>query len=216
VNFFVCRLELFVWLTLARGAGLEKDGEMSQLETPDDALDARWSFRTSVLMFWMVGVVGFAVFVLDQWTKAWAVATLKGTRGITVIENFFHFTYGENTGAAFGMLRGNPTLLMFITVGVLVWLLWLAWQIDWRPVARRVAAGLIAGGALGNILDRVMRGYVVDFLDFQFGSWHYPAFNVADSAICIGVGLYLLYEFLSSKRRWADPKIGGVCSDRDY
>jgi len=203
------------WLALAQGAGLEKDGDMSQVDAPVDEQTSRGNFFVALRLFWLVPLVGFAVFVLDQWSKAWAVDVLKGTAGITVIPNFFHLTYGENTGAAFGMMRGNPTLLMFITLGVLGWLFWMARQIDWRPLPRRLAAGLLAGGALGNLLDRMMRGYVVDFLDFQFGSWHYPTFNVADSAICVGVGLYLLYEFLSSKRWLENDNVGVVCSDRD-
>lgn len=139
-------------------------------------------------------------FFLDQWTKAWAVNTLKGTPGMTIIPSFFHLTYGENTGAAFGILRGNPTLLAVVSLAVLALMIWFATKIDWRPWSHRIAAGLIAGGAAGNLLDRFTLGYVVDFLDFQFGNWHYPTFNFADTGICVGVGMFLVRELFFSQQ----------------
>ncbi len=133
-------------------------------------------------------------FGLDQWTKHWAITSLKGTPGITLIPGFFHFTYGENTGAAFGILRDNPVALTFISTFVILLMLWFATQIDWHPWSHRIAAGLIAGGAMGNLLDRYKLGFVVDFIDFQFGSWHYPTFNIADTGICIGIGIFLVRQ----------------------
>ncbi len=157
------------------------------------------NFVEAVYRFWVVGAIGGLVFVLDQLTKAWAVKVLGDGDVITVIANFFHLRYGENTGAAFGLLRENPRLLQILTLVVLAWLVWMGRQVDWRPVLRRVAAGLVAGGALGNLTDRIVRGFVVDFLDFQLGNWHYPTFNLADSAICVGVALFFVQEFFRKR-----------------
>ena len=111
-------------------------------------------------------------------------------------KDVFHFTYCENTGAAFSMLSDRRWLLLLITAVLLCVILYALIR-DWVPtVFGRVCLLLILSGAIGNLLDRVIHGYVVDFLDFHWGVHHFPAFNVADSCICVGVGLYAL-AFLS-------------------
>ncbi|PKN15637.1 MAG: signal peptidase II [Deltaproteobacteria bacterium HGW-Deltaproteobacteria-3] len=129
-----------------------------------------------------------AVVVLDQATKALIMERFAMFELLPVIPGLFNLTYLTNTGAAFGMLAGAQTIwrqVFFVGVAVL---------------ALGVAIGLIAGGAVGNLIDRLRFGAVVDFLDFYVGSHHWPAFNVADSAICVGVGLFILGSLLYPPR----------------
>lgn len=139
---------------------------------------------------------------LDFLSKLWILKVLhfEGD-SIPVVEGFFKLTLGFNKGAIFGSLRDAPEWLravLFTVAGIaaLVYFgrLFLA---DATPRLERVALGLIIGGALGNGLDRILHGYVVDFLDFVFGTWHYWYFNLADSCIVVGAilfGLSLLTE----------------------
>lgn len=109
------------------------------------------------------------------------------------LTGWLNLTLVHNTGAAFSLLRGaSPWLFVglgvAVTVGILIWM-------RRHPHGHRlmaIALSLIVGGALGNVIDRVMRGYVVDFMDFHIGAWHYPAFNMADCAICIGAALIVI------------------------
>ncbi len=144
----------------------------------------------------------FSALVLDFLSKVWILKLLhfEGD-SISVIEGFFKLTLGFNKGAIFGSLRDAPEWLragLFTLAGIaaLVYFgrLFLAEE---TPRLERVALGLIIGGAMGNGLDRLLHGYVVDFLDFVFGTWHYWYFNVADSCIVVGgilFGISLLTE----------------------
>jgi len=137
------------------------------------------------------------IVVCDQLTKLMVVATFYHGETRQVIPGFFDVVLVFNKGAAFGMLGGLSEDLRRITlaattvlaVGTIIYLLFSEY-INY-PRAR-VALGLIIGGAIGNIIDRIRFGQVVDFLDFYVRDVHWPAFNVADSAICIGVGLLLI------------------------
>lgn len=146
---------------------------------------------------WLLTVV-----VLDQATKALIMDRFVMFELLPVIPGLFNLTYLTNTGAAFGMLAGAPTIwrqVFFVGValaalGVLVYS-YRQFREQGRIFAH--AIGLIAGGAVGNLIDRLRFGAVVDFLDFYVGTHHWPAFNVADSAITIGVGLFILGSILS-------------------
>ncbi|MFH2205035.1 MAG: signal peptidase II [Elusimicrobiota bacterium] len=122
-----------------------------------------------------------ALLVADRATKLWAKASLEPVREIAVLP-FFHLTYVENTGAAWGMLRGRNMLLIVISAILLGALLWM--RKTWFGANRWTRGGtvLVAAGALGNLYDRVVFGYVVDFFDFLV----WPVFNVADSCITVG------------------------------
>ncbi len=144
-----------------------------------------------------------AVFLLDQVTKAWAIRTLRFSGDIEVIKDFFNFSYAQNTGVAFSMFdNGGDTgrfalsLLAFFAATLVLYFFWRTPRSDDRILG---ALALLLAGILGNVVDRVRLGFVVDFIDFQFGSWHYPTFNVADIAICTGAGLLILDMFLSRK-----------------
>lgn len=153
----------------------------------------------NVYWLWLSAVV----MLLDQVSKQLVVRHLDWFDSIPVIPHL-NLVYLKNTGAAFSMLSGAPpaffaTLGVVVSIGILIWL-------RRHPHGEtRVAAGLslILGGALGNVIDRVTRGYVVDFIDFYWGSWHFAAFNVADMAITTGAGLLILDSFLIWRRERA-------------
>jgi signal peptidase II len=144
-------------------------------------------------------VLALTVFTLDQVTKAWINARMPlGTYGppggITVIDGFFYLIHVGNTGAAWSLLSGRSTLLATLAVVTLAAIFWWRRTLALRVRTVQVAFGLLVGGIAGNLVDRLLHGHVIDFLDFHFGSYVYPTFNVADSGICVGVGLYLLWS----------------------
>jgi len=141
------------------------------------------------------------VIVLDHITKA-VVLDMFATRPPYIeVTSFFNLVLAHNRGVSFGMFSDdspfNVIVLSLLASAIVAFLL--AWL--WRAKNRLVAfgIGLVVGGAIGNVIDRVMRGAVVDFLDVHVGDWHWPAFNVADSAICIGVA-FLVWDGLRGKR----------------
>jgi len=147
-------------------------------------------------MAWLLAVV-----VLDQATKALVMERFAMFELLPVIPGLFNLTYLTNTGAAFGMLAGAPTIwrqVFFVGVALAaLGVLGFSYrQFRSQGTIFAHAIGLIAGGAVGNLLDRLRFGAVVDFLDFYLGTHHWPAFNVADSAITIGVGLFILGSIL--------------------
>lgn len=143
--------------------------------------------------------VGIAVFILDQLTKHLIITWFSLYETRTVIPGFFNLTYITNTGAAFGILKGpEPWRHVFfqaISVAAILSLVYV--YLSSAHVNRSFFWGLslVFGGAMGNLSDRIRYGHVVDFLDFYSGDWHWPAFNVADSAITIGA-ILLAYHFL--------------------
>ncbi|MFL1462580.1 signal peptidase II [Roseococcus sp. DSY-14] len=133
-----------------------------------------------------------AAFLVDQATKLWALAALWPPHQVVMeVLPVWNLRLGFNTGVTFGMFRDgladNVWILVAIKLAVVAMLL--AWL--WRSALRAeaVGLGLVIGGAAGNILDRVRIGAVVDFLDWHYGGWHWPTFNMADVAIVCGVAL---------------------------
>jgi signal peptidase II len=136
--------------------------------------------------------VAVAVVIADQITKRLAEGRLREQRSIPVVDDILRLTYVENRGAAFGVLQDQTTF--FVLVGVLVIGVIAA---SYRYLPRsgfmlHLALGLQLGGAIGNLIDRVRQGYVVDFVDFGYRANWWPVFNVADSAIVVGVALLAL------------------------
>ncbi len=154
----------------------------------------------STVWLWLSVVV----VVLDQATKALAELYINRFESIEVL-SFFNLVLTYNKGAAFSFLAdaGGWQRIFFVvlTVVVLVFLLRWLWGLKERLTALPAGLSLVIGGAIGNLIDRIATGLVVDFLDFHYAGWHWPAFNVADSAIFVGV-LLLLYDslFLAGKR----------------
>lgn len=143
---------------------------------------------------------------LDQFTKVWVMKSFQLYESLEVIPAFFSLTYLTNKGAAFGFLAGVTSewrhyffLILACVALVLIAVAWLRMRNDHRFYGPALA--LIAGGAIGNVIDRVRLGAVVDFLDFYVAGHHWPAFNVADSAIFVGVALFLLANFLEERQK---------------
>ncbi|NJB66860.1 signal peptidase II [Desulfobaculum xiamenense] len=138
-----------------------------------------------------LGIAGF-VLALDQVTKARVAASIPLWEGFPVVPGFFNMVHVLNRGAAFGFLNRTDiewqTTFFIVTalaaVGLILYLLRGSHCADRLSVC---GLGLVLGGALGNLVDRIRIGAVIDFLDFHVGAWHWPAFNVADIAICLGV-----------------------------
>ena len=112
---------------------------------------------------------------------------------MVVIPGFFSLTHVYNTGAAFGMLHDSNLFFILLSAAVFVGLIFMRRHFEGSLMLTGWA--LLLSGLLGNVADRLRLGHVVDFLDFQFGSYHWPSFNVADSCICIAAGLFLLSSF---------------------
>lgn len=140
----------------------------------------------------LVLLLGFAIALLDQVTKYAVRISFSVGESRTVLEGFFDLTYVRNSGAAWGMFGGQNASLTILSVVMLVVMLVFRRSFLSDTWEHRVALGLMVGGIVGNLMDRLRLGWVTDFLDFHWRQYHWPAFNVADAAICVGVGIYIL------------------------
>ncbi len=145
-------------------------------------------------------LIGFVILVgLDQWTKGLAVKYLMNHGPVSVWDGVFEFLYSENRGAAFGMMQGRQLFFFIIAIAVLGAVLYLLWKM---PLSKRympmaVCLMMVAAGAVGNMIDRVAQGYVVDFLYFKL--INFPIFNVADCYVTIAAFLLILLVFFYYK-----------------
>lgn len=161
-----------------------------------DDLNKKLSKRTLLGLFALV----FVVLLVDQTTKIWANNAIELYEKIPVIDGVFNLTLAYNKGAAFSFLANQTGwqrwfftgLALVVSLVLLVWLFRLKPQEKWLGVC----LALILGGAVGNLIDRVLYGHVIDFLDFFYKNNHWPAFNVADMAICVGGVSMVLVSFL--------------------
>lgn len=131
--------------------------------------------------------------VSDQLTKFWAMDVLKNGDSIKIIGNFLRFTYAENKGAAFSILQNQRTFFLVITLVMLVFLGYIYFKTKNITKLSKLSIAMIAGGALGNFIDRFRLGYVVDFIDVRFGEFYnFPVFNIADSFVVCGTILMII------------------------
>ena len=157
----------------------------------------------------LLGLVSLGIIVIDQATKVYIMQTMRLHESIVIIPNLFSITYIRNPGAAFGILSGSSGSFRFIFFGITsLFALGLLGTIlvrmpkdDWMGQISVVA---ILGGAIGNLLDRLRYGEVIDFLDVYIDTYHWPAFNVADSAITVGV-IFLILHFAFEKQKEPEP-----------
>jgi len=147
-------------------------------------------------MQWVV-LIAATIAALDQFSKWLVVRFIRPEESRVVVAGFFSLVDWRNTGAAWGLLRDYNLVLTVVSVLTVVALYFFRHSFQLHRPGPRIALGLIAGGILGNLIDRVRVGHVIDFLLFYIGSYHWPAFNVADSAICVGVGLYIILSWRS-------------------
>lgn len=163
------------------------------------------------IRYLLLGLLSLAIVVVDQATKVYVMETMRLHESIPVITNLFSITYIRNPGAAFGFLSSSSSSFRFVffgltsifAVGLLGMILVRMPKDDW--MGRLSVAGIL-GGAIGNLLDRLRYGEVIDFLDFYINGYHWPAFNVADSAITVGV-VFLIMHFALEKEPEHSPVV---------
>jgi len=154
----------------------------------------------------MLTVVCFGVLLLDQWTKHLVQGRLFLHQTVEVIPGFFNLVHVRNTGGAFGIFggeRGGLGSLLFVVVSLIAVGCILVFFVKVREDEKilSLSLSLVLSGAIGNLIDRLWYGEVVDFLDFYVHSYHWPAFNIADSAICIGIGLMAIELLIRDKSK---------------
>ena len=169
------------------------------------SLDPGPSLAWRLLKYKRLLGIAAVVVAADQATKAWIAATLPyGSYGeqngaIPIVRGFLYIVHVGNTGAAWSMFSGKSVFLAALAAATLVAIYLGRKALELATPRTQLCFGLMCGGIAGNLIDRLARGHVVDFLDFHFGSYVYPTFNVADSAICVGVFLYVLGSLRSPK-----------------
>jgi signal peptidase II len=156
--------------------------------------------------YWVLLGVCFGVLLLDQWTKHVVQGRLLLHQAAEVIPGFFNLVHVRNTGGAFGIFggeRGGLGSLLFVVISLIAIGSILFFFVKAREDEKTLALSLslVLSGAIGNLIDRLGYGEVVDFLDFHLFSYHWPAFNIADSAICIGIGLIALELLIRDKKK---------------
>ena len=156
--------------------------------------------------YWVLLIFCFGILLLDQWTKSLIVQKLSLYQRVEVIQGFFNIVHVRNTGGAFGIFggeKGGLGSILFVVVSLLAIgsIVYLFIKIKENEKTLALSFSLVLSGAIGNLIDRLRYGEVIDFLDFYLSSTHWPAFNVADSAICIGIGLLALELLIRDRKR---------------
>ncbi|MEC0369971.1 signal peptidase II [Paenibacillus chibensis] len=153
-------------------------------------------------------ILALIAFLVDQGTKFVIAKQLEIGEEIPVIGNFFVITSSRNRGAAFGILPNQRWFFIVITVVVVIAIIWYMQRVR-KSSSRKllpIALSLVLGGAIGNFLDRALNGEVVDFLMFNFGSYTFPIFNIADSCIVVGVALIILDSLIDLNKTTPESK----------
>ncbi len=166
-------------------------------------LDIRTREERNVIIISLI-ITGFLV-ILDQVTKVLIVQNIALYSKIEIIPNFFDLVYVKNDGAAWNMLSGQKILLLLISLFALIGIVIYFRSLCEECIERYYGLGLILSGIIGNAFDRIWRNEVVDFLDFYIKSYHWPAFNVADSAIVVGAAIFIISSLLRTEKKIA-PK----------
>ena len=144
-------------------------------------------------------LIAAIVAIADQLTKLVVIALMPEGQSRPIIVGLFNLVHWHNSGAAWGIFQNYNIVLAVVSALTIVAMYFFRHSLLLDHPVCQVALGLITGGIVGNLIDRVRLKCVVDFLDFHIDKHHWPAFNVADSAICVGVGLYLLGSWLSER-----------------
>lgn len=139
----------------------------------------------------LYGVIFVAILVLDGLTKLWAASALEPMLRLPLWEGVFHLTYVENRGAAFGIFQDGRVFFIIITIAILVIIGIAAKRFKNRSRLLNIGLAFVSAGAVGNLIDRIFRGFVVDFFDFCL--INFPVFNVADIFVCIGAVLVAVF-----------------------
>ena len=156
--------------------------------------------------YWVLLIVCFWILFVDQWTKHIIQQRLVLFQKVEVIHGFFNLVLVRNTGGAFGIFGGekgglNSWLFVAVTLIAIGSILFLFIRLREHETTLSLSLSLVLSGAIGNLIDRLRCGEVVDFLDFYLVSYHWPAFNIADSAICLGIGLMALEILIRDRKK---------------
>ena len=139
-------------------------------------------------------ITSIIILIIDILSKIIIKNILLEKQSITIIKKFFYITYAKNTGVAFSLLSGNKIFIIFTTL-IIITILINNIKNKYINKIEQIAYGLIIGGAIGNLVDRIIYGYVIDFLDFKIFNYNYPIFNIADTSIVIGVIIIVITSF---------------------
>ena len=170
-------------------------------------IDNRKSKIERIRAYRLLWTLALAVFVADQMTKLWIVAHVPfnplhshgSGADVPVIPGFFYIIHVGNTGAAWSMFSGRSITLAILAAATLVGIYFWRHSLGLKQTLAQICFGLLCGGIVGNLIDRIVHKHVIDFIDLHFGSYIYPTFNVADSGICVGVLLYLWQSLRAPK-----------------
>ena len=139
--------------------------------------------------------------VIDQTSKYLILLNMKEFESIPIINNFFNVTFMKNTGAAFSFLEGNVPLIIIVTSIIIIFILRYI-KITNPKRQEKIFYSLIIGGAFGNLIDRIVHGYVIDFLDFNLFGYNYPVFNIADISIVVGIFSLVILSIIESRSEY--------------
>lgn len=161
--------------------------------------------KDKIFYYGIIFLIVFVVVVIDQLTKHLVSTNLIINENIKIIPNFFHIEYITNDGAAWGMFSGNVFMMLGIPLLAVIAFVYILINGDFKEKKYLcIALALMLGGTIGNYIDRLISGHVVDFLSFRFGSYHFPNFNAADSflvigAVLLGIDVLILDHFRNKK-----------------
>ena len=143
--------------------------------------------------------------IIDQLTKLLIKKNFRLYEKKVIIKNFFNLTYVENRGAAWGIFNGNYWFLIITTVVALAFILWFIFRMKEYKKIDIISYSMLIAGIMGNFIDRLVRGYVIDFFDFKIFKYYFPVFNIADIGIVIGVIILIVFsfreEFIKTKKK---------------
>jgi signal peptidase II len=147
---------------------------------------------------YIISIIGI---VLDFLSKAFIMSKLSVGSSKTIIENFFYITHVNNKGAAWGIFSSNTMVLTIISILFTIFFVWYV-EKNKLKLYEEISAGIILAGILGNMFDRIFRGYVVDFLNFYIFGYDYPVFNIADTFIVVGVLIIIVFSIKELLSKW--------------
>lgn len=149
----------------------------------------------------LIVIIAVLLTIIDQISKLFITRLMNVKHSIKIIDNFFYLTYTHNQGAAFSILTGQRIFLIIITILIIILLLSYLKKNFPKDKLTKFSFALILGGSLGNLIDRIVRGSVIDFLDFKIFSYNFPIFNLADTFITIGVILLIIITFRKEDKK---------------
>lgn len=148
----------------------------------------------------MIIILSIIFIIIDQLSKIIVVNNLTNNKSIEVIKSFFYLTYTNNKGAAFSILTGRRILLILVALIVIGVLIYYVRKNKIEGKVNKIALSLVIGGSIGNLIDRILRGAVIDFIDVKIFGYNFPIFNLADTFIVIGVFLLIIEMFRKEHR----------------